>query len=81
MTDTAAQYDPGDAPAHQCINASCGCNDLVTAGGCSEWCMGNGVEQADLETGKARPVTCGCGHATCHAHGKTGVGTPERGMA
>jgi len=78
MTADAANYDPGDAPAHQCINASCHCNDQVGAGGCSEWCMANTTEQAAVEAGKASVTVCGCGHATCQ---KASRGTPERGMA
>lgn len=73
---------PPPAPAHRCINASCGCDDLVSAGACGEWCMANTVEVADLERGKAQTTECDCGHATCAANERmAAAGTPERGMA
>ena len=49
----SASIDPPPAPAHQCINASCGCNDLVSAGPCHEWCSANTTELADVERGAA----------------------------
>jgi hypothetical protein len=62
------------------LNAACGCNDLVSAGTCSEWCAGNTVEMADVERGASPNVACNCGHATCTAN--RGLrGTPERGMS
>lgn len=73
---------PPPAPAHQCINASCGCNDLISAGTCSEWCMANTTELADVERGKADIGRCGCGHDTCLTNkGAVGAGTPQRGMS
>lgn len=73
------------APAHQCINAACGCNDLVSAGPCHEWCAAHGVELADVERGRAPIETCGCGHAICReqmaARGGRLTATPERGHA
>src|SRR5471030_1333290 len=79
MTAEAANFDPGDAPKHQCINASCHCNDLVGAGGCGEWCMANTTEASDVERGKDTLKPCQCAHATCKAGGPRG--TPERGMS
>jgi hypothetical protein len=77
----SASIDPPPAPAHQCINAACGCNDLVSAGPCHEWCSANTVELADAESGKASlAAECGCGHALCDAN-RAGRGTPERGMS
>lgn len=72
--------DPGPARAHQCLNMLCGCNDLVSAGPCSEWCSANTVEAADLERGK-RPASliCGCGHEICAVNRLRG--TPERGLS
>ncbi len=77
----SASIDPPPAPAHQCINAACGCNDLVSAGPCSEWCSANTVELADVERGKV-PLTanCSCGHDICTAN-RGSRGTPERGMS
>ena len=77
----SASIDPPPAPAHQCINAACACNDLVSAGPCSEWCSANTVELAAVESGKASLASgCTCGHASCVAN--RGVrGTPERGMS
>jgi hypothetical protein len=73
--------DPPPAPRHQCINIACGCNDLVSAGTCSEWCAAHTVEAADVEHGKARPDSgCECGHVACVANYGT-RGTPERGLA
>jgi hypothetical protein len=73
---------PPAAPDHQCINASCGCNDLVSAGGCSEWCTGHTTELADLERGKDQVGKCGCHHQTCiQNRGAVLAGTPERGMS
>jgi hypothetical protein len=68
------------APRHQCINAACGCNDLVSAGPCSEWCAAHTIELADAEQGKVRPVDCLCGHDVC-IQNRVARGTPERGMA
>lgn len=77
----SASIDPPPAPAHQCINASCGCNDLVSGGPCSEWCSANTTELADVERGAASLSTaCACGHATCTANSAS-RGTAERGMA
>lgn len=77
----SASIDPPPAPAHQCLNALCGCNDLVSAGTCSEWCAANTVEVADVERGSASPVgSCGCAHATC-AQNAGARGTAERGMS
>ena len=77
----SASIDPPPAPAHQCINAACGCNDLVSAGPCHEWCAANTVELADVEAGKASLATdCGCGHPLCDAN-RAARGTPERGMS
>jgi hypothetical protein len=77
----SASIDPPPAPAHQCINAACGCNDLVSAGPCAEWCSANTVELADAEAGKASlAADCACGHALCAAN-RAGRGTPERGMS
>jgi hypothetical protein len=73
---------PPAAPDHQCINASCGCNDLVSAGACTEWCMGHTTELADLQRGKDAVQACECGHQTCLANrGAAHAGTPERGMS
>ena len=72
---------PPAAPRHQCINASCGCNDLVSAGACAEWCMANTVEAGDVASGKAQPAVCNCRHETCIVNGAPAGGTPERGMA
>ena len=76
-----ATFDPGPAPQHQCLNVICGCNDLVSAGPCSEWCSANTLEAADVERG-LRPalLECDCGHDTC-AENRTVRGTPERGLA
>jgi hypothetical protein len=73
---------PPAAPDHQCINASCGCNDLVSAGGCSQWCTAHTTELADLQQGKAEAGPCECGHGTCLGNrGAVGAGTPQRGMS
>ncbi|GAC1579784.1 MAG: hypothetical protein NVS3B7_14000 [Candidatus Elarobacter sp.] len=73
--------DRPPAPAHRCLNVSCGCNDLVSDGPCAEWCSAHTVEAADVERGRATPQpTCGCGHETCAANRGT-RGTPERGMS
>jgi hypothetical protein len=73
---------PPAAPDHQCINASCGCNDLVSAGACGEWCMANTTELADVKKGKDAVSACGCGHAICTEHeGAVHAGTPQRGMS
>jgi hypothetical protein len=72
--------DPPSAPRHQCINAACACNDLVSAGPCTEWCAANTVELADIERGKAGATGCACGHAGCEG-GRGSRGTPERGMS
>jgi hypothetical protein len=77
----SASIDPPPAPAHQCINAACGCNDLVSAGPCSEWCGANTVELADVERGNVPLTTnCSCGHDLCTAN-RISRGTPERGMS
>jgi hypothetical protein len=81
---TAMTHDdatPPAAPDHQCINASCGCNDLVSAGACSEWCMGNTTELSDVQRGKDALSACNCGHETCRQQAGAGAGTPERGMS
>jgi hypothetical protein len=84
VPDVAGVTPHEEAPDHQCINAGCGCNDGVTAGGCSEWCMANTVEAMDLENGKVTTIpTCECGHATCRERmekGLIGAGTAKRGM-
>jgi hypothetical protein len=78
MTASAQPY-PG--PAHQCINMSCGCNDLVSAGPCSEWCSAHTVEAADVARGRATPeVACSCGHELCRTN-RTQRGTAERGVS
>ena len=77
MTASAQPY-PG--PAHQCINVSCGCNDLVSAGPCSEWCSAHTTEAKDVESGKARRESCACGHGLC-ARNVAARGTPERGLS
>jgi hypothetical protein len=77
----SASIDPPPAPAHQCINAACGCNDLVSAGPCSEFCSANTVELADVERGKASlSADCNCGHDLCSAN-RGSRGTPDRGMS
>jgi|GEM_PF-1620436 len=77
----SASIEPPPAPAHQCINVACGCNDLVSAGACSEWCSANTIEAADVERGKASLASeCGCGHATCRGN-RASRGTPERGVS
>jgi hypothetical protein len=77
----SASIEPPPAPQHQCLNVLCGCNDLVSAGTCSEWCAANTVEAADVERGKASSAgACGCGHATC-AQNRAARGTPERGLS
>jgi len=73
---------PPAAPDHQCINVSCGCNDLVSAGTCSEWCMANTTELADIKKGKDTVGPCDCGHAVCTENqGAVSAGTPQRGMS
>lgn len=74
----SAQPTPG--PAHQCINVSCGCNDLVTAGPCSEWCSAHTTEAKDVIKGEATTEACGCGHDVC-ARNRSTRGTPERGLS
>ncbi|HEX3467306.1 MAG TPA: hypothetical protein VHT05_04440 [Candidatus Elarobacter sp.] len=77
----STSIDPPPAPAHQCLNVLCGCNDLVSAGTCSEWCAANTVEVAEVEGGTASPHgRCDCGHATCAGSGGA-RGTPERGLS
>jgi hypothetical protein len=77
----SASIDPPPAPAHQCINAACGCNDLVSAGPCAEWCSANTTELADVEGGRASlTADCGCGHALCDGN-RAARGTSERGMS
>jgi len=77
----SASIEPPPAPEHQCINAACGCNDLVSAGPCSEWCSANAVELADVERGQASLATdCSCGHQPC-TQNRASRGTPERGMS
>jgi len=62
----SASTEPPPAPRHQCLNVLCGCNDLVSAGTCSEWCAANTVEASDVELGKASPAgACACNHDTC----------------
>ncbi len=81
---TAITHDdvtPPAAPDHQCINAGCGCNDLVSAGPCSEWCSAHTVELADLNKNRAALEACNCGHATCVNAAAALVGTPQRGMS
>jgi hypothetical protein len=68
------------APRHQCLNMACGCNDLVSAGPCSEWCAAHTIELVDVEQGKVRPTDCLCGHDVCIQNSIV-RGTPERGMA
>lgn len=78
----SASIDPPPAPAHQCLNASCGCNDLVSAGPCSEWCSAHTVEAADVERDAATlSVTCGCAHEACVANRGRATGTAERGLS
>jgi hypothetical protein len=76
---------PPPGPDHQCINANCGCNDLVSAGPCNLWCSEHGVELADLERGKASVESCSCGHAICAERmaARTGTvsATAERGVS
>jgi len=77
----SASIEPPPGPAHQCINVACGCNDMVSAGPCSEWCSANTVEAADVERGKAAPAAgCECGHETCRTNAGS-RGTPERGVS
>ena len=72
---------PPPGPAHQCLNVSCGCNDLVSAGPCSEWCSAHTTEAADVQTGKATlSANCNCGHQVC-ASNRASRGTPERGLS
>jgi len=81
---TAITHDdatPPPAPDHHCINAGCGCNDLVSAGPCSEWCSAHTTELGDLQKGKDSLDPCGCGHATCTEKTAVLVGTPKRGMS
>jgi hypothetical protein len=81
-SNTHDDATPPAAPDHQCINVSCGCNDLVSAGACSEWCMGHTTELADVERGKAALTDCTCGHQTCvDNHAPSAPGTPQRGMS
>lgn len=58
------EIEPPRAPRHRCINAACGCTDLVSAGPCSEWCSANGIELTDAMKGQPLP-SCGCGHQLC----------------
>ena len=77
----SASVQPPPGPEHQCLNMACGCNDLVSAGPCSEWCSANTVEAADVERGKASAsVACSCGHPACRAN-RAARGTPERGLS
>jgi hypothetical protein len=77
----SASIDPPPAPRHQCLNVLCGCNDLISAGPCSEWCAANTVEAADVERGKASPAgECACNHDTC-IRSRAVRGTPERGLS
>jgi hypothetical protein len=70
-----------EPPRHQCVNLDCGCNDLNSAGTCSEWCAANTVELADVEKGKAAVTgLCECLHITC-IENPVVRGTPERGPA
>ena len=67
---------PPPQPRHQCVNASCGCNDLISAGTCSEWCMAHTVEYADVLKNRAALEPCGCAHATCLDHMPARIGSP-----
>jgi hypothetical protein len=78
----SASIDPPPAPAHQCLNYSCGCDDLISAGPCGEWCSAHTIEAADVERGAVTPsVTCKCGHEACIANRGLAPGTPERGLS
>lgn len=61
--------EPFAAPRHRCINAVCGCADLVSAGPCNEWCAAHTIELADIERGKVvlneSNATCQCAHDMC----------------
>jgi hypothetical protein len=60
---------------------ACGCNDLVSAGPCSEWCSAHTVEAADVVKGEETPnAGCNCGHDTCRRN-RSERGTPERGLS
>lgn len=79
-----AYIDPGPAPQHHCINANCGCDDLVSAGTCSEWCAENTVELVEIERGE--PFSpCACGHDVCYAKMPVRIGGivsfAERGVS
>ncbi len=76
----SAPYTPPPGPDHQCLNVSCGCNDQVSAGPCSEWCSTYTTEAKDVIDGKtALSANCGCGHETCRTN--SSIGTPERGLS
>ena len=62
---TSTSVDPPPGPDHQCLNANCGCNDLVSAGPCNLWCSEHGIEAAALERGAATVEPCACGHDIC----------------
>jgi hypothetical protein len=60
---------------------ACGCNDLVSAGPCSEWCSAHTTEAADVAKGQASSdVACNCAHETCRRN-RFARGTPERGLS
>jgi hypothetical protein len=76
-----APFDPGPAPPHQCLNVLCGCDDLVSAGPCSEWCAAHTLEAAEVDRG-VRPASlwCGCGHEICTLH-RTGQECGSAGLS
>jgi hypothetical protein len=60
---------------------ACGCNDLVTAGMCSEWCSAHTTEAAAIAHGESSPdASCNCAHETCRRN-RSERGTPERGLS
>ncbi len=77
--------EPPAGPDHQCINANCGCNDLVSGGPCDLWCSEHGVEAADVQKGRAGVDACACGHEPCRERmaARTGTlsATAERGVS
>ena len=82
---TTSSIEPPAGPDHQCINANCGCNDLVSAGPCNLWCSEHGVEAADVQRGRSGIEACECGHDACRERmaARTGTpsSTPERGQS
>ncbi len=82
---SSVSIDPPPGPDHQCLNANCGCNDLVSAGPCTLWCAEHGTEAAAHERGDAGIEPCQCGHDICRermpARTGTASGTPERGKS